>query len=155
MYGRQLNAYRRTNLTAEMSVADPYTVTKILYQGIFERLAQAKGAISRGDLATKAAKLSTASAILENLKGTLDFSLNQPLAQNLYDIYCYMLERIADAAIELSCAPIDAALKAFMPIKTAWDRLPMTARQEAETRRNPEQAQDLNNGSGAMAQGKI
>ena len=63
MYGRNLRAYQKTTVNAEISVADPYYVTKLLYQGLFERLAQAKGAIERGDLALKAKKLSTATAI--------------------------------------------------------------------------------------------
>lgn len=54
MYGRNLRAYQKTTVNAEISVADPYYVTKLLYQGLFERLAQAKGAIERGDLALKA-----------------------------------------------------------------------------------------------------
>ena len=70
MYGRNLKAYQKTNVNAELSVADPYYVTKLLYQGLFERIAQAKGAIERGDLALKAKKLSTATAILENLRST-------------------------------------------------------------------------------------
>ena len=45
MYGRNLKAYQKTTVTAEISVADPYYVTKLLFQGVFERLAQAKGAI--------------------------------------------------------------------------------------------------------------
>ena len=66
MYGRNLKAYQKTTVTAEISVADPYYVTKLLFQGVFERLAQAKGAIERGDLALKAKKLSSATAIIEN-----------------------------------------------------------------------------------------
>ncbi|MBO6258336.1 MAG: flagellar export chaperone FliS [Succinivibrio sp.] len=155
MYGRKLNAYRQTNLQAEISVADPYIVTKMLYQGVFERLAQAKGAIMRGDLATKAKKLATASTILENLKSTLDFSINKDLAQSLYDIYSYMLDKIADATIEVSCKPIDEAVKIFMPIKQAWDSLPMSARQEANERRTEEQRQDQQFRDGAMTKGSI
>ena len=75
MFGiNDLSAYKKTSVNAELSVADPYVITKMLYQGIFERLAQAKGAIARGDLAMKANRLSSATAILENLKDTLDFS---------------------------------------------------------------------------------
>ena len=87
MYGRNLRAYQKTTVQAEFSVADPYYVTKLLYQGLFERLAQAKGAIERGDLALKAKKLSTATAILENLRSTLDFSQSKSIAQGLYEIY--------------------------------------------------------------------
>ncbi|MCR5536291.1 MAG: flagellar export chaperone FliS [Succinivibrio sp.] len=139
MYGNKIGAYKKASLTAEISVADPYIVTKMLYQGIFERIAQAKGAISRGDLETKAKKLSSATAILENLKSTLDFSVNESLAQSLYDLYCFIIDKISDASIKLTCEPLDEALRVFMPIKEAWDALPIQAQQEARSKRSAEQ----------------
>ncbi len=142
MYGNKIGAYKKANLTAEISVAEPYIVTKMLYQGVFERIAQAKGAISRGDLETKAKKLSSATAILENLKSTLDFSINEALAQSLYDLYCFIIDRISDASIRLSCEPLDEALRVFLPIKNAWDALPMKAREEASASRSAEQRAD-------------
>lgn len=117
MYGRNLRAYQKTTVNAEISVADPYYVTKLLYQGLFERLAQAKGAIERGDLALKAKKLSTATAILENLRSTLDFSQSKTIAQGLYDIYSYMIDQVAEASLNLMTQPIDNAIRALMPIK--------------------------------------
>ncbi len=145
MYGRNLKAYQRTNVNAEISVADPYYVTKLLYQGIFERLAQAKGAIERGDLAMKAKKLSSATAIIENLKSTLDFSQSKTIAQSLFDIYSYMLDQIADATMNVAIEPLDNALRAFMPIKKAWDAIPLNAQQDASSKRTQEQLDiDLN-----------
>lgn len=145
MYGRNLKAYQKTNVNAELSVADPYYVTKLLYQGLFERIAQAKGAIERGDLALKARKLSSATAILENLRSTLDFSHSQSIAQGLFDIYSYMIDQIAEASIAISTAPLDNALRAFMPIKKAWDAIPIEAQREAQSKRSDEQLNiDLN-----------
>ena len=139
MYGRNLRAYQKTTVNAEISVADPYYVTKLLYQGLFERLAQAKGAIERGDLALKAKKLSTATAILENLRSTLDFSQSKSIAQGLYDIYSYMIDQVAEASLNLMTQPIDNAIRALMPIKKAWDSIPVTAQQEAASKRTQEQ----------------
>lgn len=155
MYGRNLRAYQKTTVNAEISVADPYYVTKLLYQGLFERLAQAKGAIERGDLALKAKKLSTATAILENLRSTLDFSQSKSIAQGLYDIYSYMIDQVAEASLNLMTQPIDNAIRALMPIKKAWDSIPVTAQQEAASKRTQEQLNvDLNHADN-MAKGSI
>ena len=155
MYGRNLRAYQKTTVNAEISVADPYYVTKLLYQGLFERLAQAKGAIERGDLALKAKKLSTATAILENLRSTLDFSQSKSIAQGLYDIYSYMIDQVADASLNLMTQPIDNAIRALMPIKKAWDSIPVTAQQEAASKRTQEQLNvDLNHADN-MAKGSV
>jgi len=146
MYGRNLKAYQKTNVNAELAVADPYYVTKLLYQGLFERIAQAKGAIERGDLALKAKKLSSATAILENLRSTLDFSQSESIAQSLFDIYSYMLDQIADATINVDTVHLDNALRAFMPIKKAWDAIPVEAQRDAQSKRTAEQLNiDLNN----------
>ncbi len=146
MYGRNLKAYQRTNVNAELAVADPYYVTKLLYQGLYERIAQAKGAIERGDLALKAKKLSSATAILENLRSTLDFSQSKSIAQSLFDIYSYMLDQVTEASIKLITQPLDNALRAFMPIKKAWDSIPYEAQKEAQSMRTQEQLDvDLNN----------
>lgn len=155
MYGRNLRAYQKTTVNAEISVADPYYVTKLLYQGLFERLAQAKGAIERGDLALKAKKLSTATAILENLRSTLDFSQSKSIAQGLYDIYSYMIDQVAEASLNLMTQPIDNAIRALMPIKKAWDSIPVTAQQEAASKRTQEQLNvDLNHADN-MAKGCV
>lgn len=155
MYGRNLRAYQKTTVNAEISVADPYYVTKLLYQGLFERLAQAKGAIERGDLALKAKKLSTATAILENLRSTLDFSQSNSIAQGLYDIYSYMIDQVAEASLNLMTQPIDNAIRALMPIKKAWDSIPVTAQQEAASKRTQEQLNvDLNHADN-MAKGSV
>ena len=155
MYGRNLRAYQKTTVNAEISVADPYYVTKLLYQGLFERLAQAKGAIERGDLALKAKKLSTATAILENLRSTLDFSQSKSIAQGLYDIYSYMIDQVAEASLNLMTQPIDNAIRALMPIKKAWDSIPVTAQQEAASKRTQEQLNvDLNHADN-MAIGSV
>ena len=155
MYGRNLRAYQKTTVNAELSVADPYYVTKLLYQRLFERLAQAKGAIERGDLALKAKKLSTATAILENLRSTLDFSQSKSIAQGLYDIYSYMIDQVAEASLNLMTQPIDNAIRALMPIKKAWDSIPVTAQQEAASKRTQEQLNvDLNHADN-MAKGSV
>ena len=155
MYGRNVRAYQKTTVNAEISVADPYYVTKLLYQGLFERLAQAKGAIERGDLALKAKKLSTATAILENLRSTLDFSQSKTIAQGLYDIYSYMIDQVAEASLNLMTQPIDNAIRALMPIKKAWDSIPVTAQQEAASKRTQEQLNvDLNHADN-MAKGSV
>ena len=63
-----MKEYRKASVNAELAVADPYTITKALFNGVFERLGQAKGAIARGDLEEKAKKIASATAIIQHLK---------------------------------------------------------------------------------------
>ena len=129
-----MKEYRKASVNAELAMADPYTITKALFQGVFERLGQAKGAIARGDLEEKAKRLASASAIIQHLKDTLDTSQAPEIAKNLAFIYDFMLAKIADASMQVSAQPIDDALKVFMPIKDAWDSIPQSAIKEAEAK---------------------
>lgn len=129
-----MKEYRKGQVNAELAAADPYTITKALYHGVAERLGQAKGAIERGDMAEKARRLSAAIAIIEHLRDTLDHSQAPEIANNLTLIYNFMLDKLAQASIEVDIQPIDDALRAFMPIKTAWDSIPQSAIKEAESK---------------------
>ena len=96
-----MKEYRKASVNAELAMADPYTITKALFQGVFERLGQAKGAIARGDLEEKAKRLASASAIIQHLKDTLDPSQAPEIAKNLAFIYDFMLAKIADASMQV------------------------------------------------------
>ena len=72
MYGRNLKAYRKTNLEAELSVANPHRVVQMMFEGLLERLSQAKGAILRKDYEYKADRISKATGIINGLQMSLD-----------------------------------------------------------------------------------
>lgn len=127
-----MKEYRKASVNAELAVADPYTITKALFNGVFECLGQAKGAIARGNLEEKAKKIASATAIIQHLKDTLDPTHAPEIARNLALIYDFMLDKLADASLEVSEQPIDDALKAFLPIKEAWDNIPLSAIKEAQ-----------------------
>ncbi|WP_317382926.1 flagellar export chaperone FliS [Anaerobiospirillum succiniciproducens] len=134
-----MKEYRKASVNAELAVAEPYTITKALFNGVFERLGQAKGAIARGDLEEKAKKIASATAIIQHLKDTLDPTHAPEIARNLALIYDFMLDKLADASIQVSEAPIDDALKAFMPIKEAWDKIPLASIKEAQAKMRSDQ----------------
>jgi flagellar protein FliS len=127
----------------------------MLFQGAYERMAQAKGAIERGDLALKAKKLSSATAIIEYLRSTLDFSQSQSIAQSLYDLYSYIIDQLADASLGVIIQPIDNAIRTLMPIKKAWDSIPVSAQQEASSKRTQEQWNVELNNAESMASGHV
>lgn len=133
---KSLKAYQKNSLKQELSVSEPYNITKLLFQGIFDKLAQAKGAIERKDLALKSQTMGTAMAILEHLRNTLDFSYNKELAQNLFDLYTFCIDKLTDATFDLDTSKIDDVLKVLKPIKDAWDKIPLSARKEAEAQRS-------------------
>ena len=124
MYGRNLKAYKKTNLEAELSVADPHRVIQMMYEGLIERLSQAKGAIMRHDYEYKADRISKAVGIINGLQSALDNRSNPELGQRMFALYDYMKELLTKASVSLDTAPIDEVINLILPIKQAWDQIP-------------------------------
>jgi flagellar protein FliS len=136
-----INAYKKGNLKQDIATADPHKLTLMLMQGALDKLAYTKGCIERKDFAGKADNLSRASAIIMNLRDTLDLDGGEEVAGNLFDLYEYMLQRLIDANVQNSLKIIDEVISLLLPIKTAWLQIPESAKQEAyELQRQKRQA---------------
>lgn len=143
MYGRNLKAYKKTNLEAEISVADPHRIITMMYDGLFERIAQAKGAIERKDYKYKADRIDKALAIVTGLQTGIDMSQGE-VSQNFYDLYEYIKGRLNDASIALDTAPLDEIVKLMTPIKEAWEKIPQTEKDKAFAEREKLEAKGNN-----------
>ena len=130
MYGRNLKAYKKTNLEAELSVADPHRVIQMMYEGLIERLSQAKGAIMRHDYEYKADRISKAVGIINGLQSALDNRSNPELGQRMFALYDYMKELSTKASVSLDTAPIDEVINLILPIKQAWDQIPQDIKEK-------------------------
>ena len=130
MYGRNLKAYKKTNLEAELSVADPHRVIQMMYEGLIERLSQAKGAIMRHDYEYKADRISKAVGIINGLQSALDNRSNPELGQRMFALYDYMKELLTKASVSLDTAPIDEVINLILPIKQAWDQIPQDLKEK-------------------------
>lgn len=133
MYGRNLKAYNRTKLEAELLVASPHRVTQMLFEGLIERLNQAKGAIETNDFEKKSQFVAKAMGILNGLQGAVDPSYDEELGQRIIDLYEYMKNRLTDANTENVTEPIDEIIRLITPIKEAWDNIPDDIKDEQNT----------------------
>ena len=130
MYGRNMKAYRKTNLEAEIAVADPHRIIQMLFEGLIERLAQAKGAILRNDFEYKSDRLSKAVGILNGLQMSLDMKQDPDFGDRMFALYEYMKGLLNTASTSLEIAPIDEVIHLITPIKQAWDQIPEDVKQQ-------------------------
>ena len=136
-----INAYKKGNLKQEVSQADPHKLTLMLMQGALDKLAYTKGCIGRKEYAGKSEHISRATAILMNLRDTLELEPGVEVADNLYALYEYMIQRLIDANVQNSLKIVDEVINLLLPIKIAWSQIPESAKQEAyEMRRQKRQA---------------
>ena len=126
-----INAYKKGNLKQEISQADPHKLTLMLMQGTLDKLAYTKGCIKRKDYAGKSEHISRATAILMNLRDTLELEAGVEVAGNLYSLYDYMIQRLIDANVQNNLKIVDEVINILLPIKTAWSQIPESAKQEA------------------------
>lgn len=136
-----INAYKKGNLKQDIATADPHKITLLLMQGALDRLAYAKGAMERKEYAAKSEYLSRVSAILINLRDTLDMEAGGEIAENLFALYNYMLERVTEAHVSNNLQLLDEIISLLTPIRDAWVQIPEAAKQEAyEMQRQKQQA---------------
>ena len=98
--------------------------------GAVEKMVFAKVSIEKKQLEAKAEHISKASAILEALRGCLDFELGGEVTENLYALYSYMIDRLLDASLKNDPKIIDEVMNLLKEIKSAWDAIPVDVRQE-------------------------
>jgi len=126
-----IQAYKKGSLKQELSTADPHKITLMLMQGALEKMAMAKGCIERKEFEGKSQHLSRATAIIINLRDTLDMEMKSEVAENLYALYDYMVNRLTDANIQNSLKIMDEVINLMLPVKNAWAQIPESAKQEA------------------------
>jgi len=130
MYNAKVKNYQKEALKTRVAGADRYEIIQMLMAGALEKMVLAKVAIEKKHLEAKSEHISKASAILEALRGCLDFEVGGEVTENLYALYSYMLDRLLDASIKNDPTVIDEVSSLLKEIKSAWDSIPNDIRQQ-------------------------
>lgn len=112
--------YRQVGVETSVSGADPHQLVKLLLDGYFDTLAQARGALREGDIPKKAEALSRAIRIVEEgLRASLDPTGGE-LAANLGSLYTYISMRLTHANLRNDDGAIEECMNLMTPIREAW-----------------------------------
>lgn len=122
---RALRQYQKVNSHAQVSEASPHRLIQMLLEGGLDRLAQAKGAMARGDIAQKCVLLTKAIDIIIGLRQGLDEEkAEDPAAiQQLDSLYEYMSTRLLQANVNNDPEIIDEVARLLITIKSGWDAI--------------------------------
>lgn len=127
---KNLQSYRQVDVNSNVLSADPHIIISMLYTGIFDSLAIAKGGIERKDLELKSKSLSKAINILQSLQYSLDFDSRPEISKNLNDFYQVCIDKLTQASTNLSISEIDETIQLMMPLADAWRNIPESDKQE-------------------------
>ncbi|MBE0367386.1 flagellar export chaperone FliS [Pseudoalteromonas aurantia] len=129
MYNAKVKNYQKEALKTRVAGADRFEIIQMLMSGAIEKMVFAKVAIEKKNLEAKSEHLSKASAIIDGLRGCLDFDAGGEVTENLYALYSYMIERLLDASIKNDVEIVDEVSGLLKEIKSAWDAIPFDVRQ--------------------------
>lgn len=122
---KALRQYQKVNSHAQTSEASPHRLVQMLMEGGLDRMAQAKGAMSRGQVEQKGLMLGKAIDIIGGLREGLDASKAEDSASvaELDDLYAYMVRRLTQANLRNDPEIIDEVARLLITVKSGWDAI--------------------------------
>jgi flagellar protein FliS len=127
-------AYQSNAVHGGVASADSHGLVLMLMNAAMERMGVARSCIERGDLVRKAKLLHSCVKIIGELRGILNMAEGGSLAQNLSDLYEYMIRRLLRANLETDVACINEVSSLLGEIRKAWIAI------GPQVRENPPQA---------------
>ena len=95
----------------------------MLFDGLVERITQAKGAMQYKNHELKGKKINSAIAIVSGLRESLDKEQGGELAENLDGLYIYITKILSQGNIENEPKYLDEALELIGNVHSAWKQI--------------------------------
>ncbi|MCY1531908.1 Flagellar secretion chaperone FliS [compost metagenome] len=122
-----LKQYQSVNVQAQVFDTTPHRLIQMLMEGGLGRLAQARGAMERGQVALKGELLGKTIAIIGGLREGLDLQKGGDIAENLDRLYEYMTGRLLEANVKDDIGLVEEVAGLLREIKSGWDGIAPTA----------------------------
>lgn len=118
-----LKQYQTVNTQAQAVEATPHRLIQMLMEGGLTRLAQARGAMERGQVALKGELISKAIGIIGGLREAINLEKGGEVAANLDSLYEYMTARLIEANVQNEVEPLDEVASLLRNVKSGWDAI--------------------------------
>ncbi|HWD31085.1 flagellar export chaperone FliS [Pseudomonas caricapapayae] len=118
-----LRQYQKVNGVAQTSEASPHRLVQMLMQGGLDRIAQAKGAMARNDIAQRGILIGKAIGIVGGLREGLDLENHADSLADLDNLYAYMSKRLVDANVQNDPEILNEVARLLITVKEGWDAI--------------------------------
>ena len=118
-----LQQYNRVGVASGVEEASSHRLIQMLMEGVLEKIATAKGHMTRKNISQKGSQISWAISIVEGLRASLDMQAGGEIAQNLDDLYEYMVRRLVRANVDNNLDILDEVASLMRTVKSAWDEI--------------------------------
>ncbi|WP_245929134.1 flagellar export chaperone FliS [Agarilytica rhodophyticola] len=103
--------------------ATPHQLIEMLFEGLLERISQAKGAMQYKNIELKGRKINSAIGIVNGLRENLNKEDGGEISENLDALYVYILGILAKAHTHNDQALLDEASVLIGNIHSAWKQI--------------------------------
>ena len=118
------NAYRQVGVESGIENASPHKLIQMLFDGLFQSLRAALGALERGDVEEKGLQISKSVRILqEGLILGLDMEKGGELAVNLRLLYDYCVGQLTKANLHSDAALVEEVIGVLQPVADGWKEI--------------------------------
>ena len=107
----------------ELMTASPARLVVMLYDRAIYSLNDAINAIEAGDIERRWKSNKNANEVITHLAMTLDFEKGGQIAQNLNDLYRFMLRTLVNVDVRNDPQPARDAIKLLEPLRQSWDQI--------------------------------
>lgn len=116
-----LHAYRQMAAQTGVVDASPHRLVAMLYDGLMDAIAEARGAMRQQDIIRKGRAIGRATGIVEEgLRGALDLQAGGSLAADLHQLYGYVALRLMQANLRNDETILDECQRLVQPLREAW-----------------------------------
>ena len=118
---RAASAYKTVGAQSSVDGADAHQLIVLLFDGLLQAVNAARGALSRGDVATKGTQIQRAVRFLEEgLKGGLDDQRGGELARRLRALYDYCIQRLTQGNARNDVGALAEVVALITPVADGW-----------------------------------
>lgn len=122
-YQAAAQSYSSMKVQTSVEDASPHRLIQMLFEGALERIAQAKGAMVRNQIARKGELVGKALAIVGGLQGSLNDKEGGELAIKLDGLYDYIMRRLSKANYDNDPEILDECGRLLGELKAGWDAI--------------------------------
>ncbi|WP_166364080.1 flagellar export chaperone FliS [Pseudomonas akapageensis] len=118
-----LRQYQKIGAQAQTSEASPHRLVQMLMEGGLDRIAQAKGALERKEIANKGLAIGKAIGIIGGLREGLDRDNMTADLERIDALYLYMIRRLTEANLNNDVSLLDEVSGLLTTVKEGWDAI--------------------------------
>lgn len=118
-----LSQYQQVSNQEAVNGASPHRLIQMLMEGAIKRMAEARAAIQRKDIAAKGEAIGKAVSIIGGLRDSLNMEVAGGLPQRLDGLYEFMITALLRSNLNDDDRGVENVMQLMLTVKAGWDSI--------------------------------